>query len=106
MEKFKGKDLYKTRIRKQTIKNLVIKTEKLHNKHGKYRPIGHVYYYPKTKEFTLSKPEQKIFIEHMKALGFSVKHKRCKKAIIVYKSGLDEYFSAYQKVIESMGWQL
>ncbi|VEV88303.1 hypothetical protein [Staphylococcus phage Stab20] len=101
MEKFKGKDLYKTRIRKQTIKNLIIKTEKLHNKHGKYRPIGHVYYYPKTKEFTLSKPEQKIFMEYMKALGFSVKHKRRKKIIIVYKNVLDEYLSMYQEAIES-----
>ena len=41
MEKFKGKDLYKTRIRKQTIKNLVIKTEKLHNKQGVYVPVKH-----------------------------------------------------------------
>ncbi|BAO47219.1 hypothetical protein CF75_gp172 [Staphylococcus phage phiSA12] len=102
MEKFKGKDLYKTRIRKQTIKNLIIKVEKLHNKHNPYQPIGHVYYYPKTKEFTLSKPEQKIFVEYMKKLGFNVKHKRRKKTLIIYKNAFTEYISMYHEAIEQI----
>ncbi|WP_323705941.1 hypothetical protein P3U41_05940 [Mammaliicoccus sciuri] len=103
MEKFKGKHLYKNRVREQTVKNLILKVEKLHNKHSKYRPIGHKYYYSDTKEFTLSKPEQKLFTEIMKALGFIVKHKRFEKTIYVYKNSVvDDYSNMYLEVMEKL----
>lgn len=103
MQKFKDKLLYKNRVRDQTVKNLVLKVEKLYNKHGKYQPIGHKYYYSDTKEFTLSKPEQKLFIEKMKALGFTVKRKRFKKTIYVYKNSVvDDYSNMYLEVMESI----
>lgn len=102
MEKFKDKALYKKRLREQTVKNLVLKVEKLYNKHGKYQPIGHKYYYSDTKEFTLSKPEQKLFIEKMKALGFTVKRKRFKKTIYVYKSRATEFTNMYLETMEKL----
>lgn len=102
MEKFKDKALYKKRIREQTVKNLIIKVEQLYNKHGKYQPIGHKYYYSDTKEFTLSKPEQQLFIEKMKALGFTVKHKRIKKMIYIFKSRTTEFTDMYLETIEKI----
>lgn len=99
MEKFKGKALYKERLREQTVKNLIIKIEQLYNKDG--GPIGHKYYYSDTKEFTLSKPEQKLLIEKMKSLGFIVKHKKFKKMIYVYKSNVvADYLNMYSEVME------
>ncbi|WP_239740331.1 hypothetical protein [Mammaliicoccus sp. P-M59] len=103
MEKFKDKHLYKNRVREQTVKNLVLKVEKLYNKHGKYQSIGHKYYYSDTKEFTLSKPEQKLFIDKMKALGFIVKRKRFEKMIYVYKSSVvNDYSNMYLEVMEKL----
>lgn len=103
MEKFKDKHLYKNRVRDQTVKNLILKVERLHNKHGKYKPIGHNYYYSDTKEFTLSKPKQKLYIAKMKALGFTVKHKRFEKTIYVYKSSVvDDYSNMYLEVMEKL----
>ena len=103
MEKFNDKHLYKNRVRDQTVKNLILKVERLHNKHGKYQPIGHKYYYSDTKEFTLSKPEQKLYIEKMKELGFIVKHKRLEKTIYVYKSSVvDDYSNMYLEVMEKL----
>lgn len=102
MEKFKGKHLYKNRIREQTVKNLILKVEQLHYRHGIYQPIGHKYYYSDTKEFTLSKPEQKLFIEKMKTLGFTVKHKRFEKTIYVYKSREIEFTNMYLETMEKI----
>lgn len=101
MEKFKDKALYKKRLREQTVKNLIIKVEQLYNKSG--GPIGHKYYYSDTKEFTLSKPEQKLFIEKMKALGFMIKHKKIKKTIYVHKSSIvNDYLIMNLEVMEKI----
>lgn len=103
MQKFKGKQLYKYRVDDQKVKNIIIKIEKLHNKHGKYQTISHKYYYSETNEFTLSKQEQRLFIEKMKALGFIVKHKRFEKTIYVYKSSVvDDYSNMYLEVMEKL----
>lgn len=101
MEKFKDKALYKKRLREQTVRNLIIKVEQLYNKSG--GPVGHKYYYSETKEFTLSKPEQKLFIEKMKSFGFLVKHKKFQKMIYVYKNNtVENYSNMLSKVMEKL----
>lgn len=102
MEKFKGKNTYKNRVRIQTIKNLIIKVEKLRNKHGRHIPIKHRYYFKDTEEFTLSKPEQKIFKEHMKSLGYKVKVNRREKLIVIYPRTTSELYANYEDLIDKI----
>lgn len=100
MERFKGKKLYKTRVRKQSVKNVVLKVEELYNKG--HISIAHMYYYPKTKEFTLSKPEQEMFIKHLESLGFKVKRQKLKHRIIMYKPTVTTYENMLVELMDKL----
>ncbi|XWX32614.1 hypothetical protein LCFBJUUZ_CDS0155 [Staphylococcus phage PG-2021_76] len=100
MERFKGKQLYKTRVRKQSVKNAVINVEKIYNRG--YTNITHKYYYPKTREFTLSKPEQEILIKHLESLGFKVKKQKFKHRLIIRKIMVSTYESMMVELMDKL----
>lgn len=100
MERFKGKQLYKTRVRKQSVKNAVIKIEQVYNKG--YTNIEHKYYYSKTKEFTLSKPEQEILIKHLESLGFKVEKQKFKHRLIIRKIVVSSYENMMVELMDKL----